>query len=78
MAGRQEFQRSATLLEVALDLPGGPASARLGLGRAYLAMGEPAATIKYLVAARSLDTDGSVHYQLAQAYQLTGLRDEAR
>lgn len=77
MAGRQELQRAVTLLEAALDLPGAPASASLDLGRSYLALGEPAAAIKHLAAARALDTDGSVHYQLAQAYQRTGLRDEA-
>ena len=74
----QDFENAIPLLESALEGPLPPLSARLDLGRSYLAVDEPAKAVEHLRAAASLDTDGSVHYQLSQAYQRTGMRDKAR
>ena len=53
-------------------------SARSSLGRAYLQQGQPAAAIPHLEAALAVDDDGSVHYQLARAYQATGNAERAK
>ena len=78
LAETQDFRSAIPLLESALAAPNPPQSARLDLGRSYLAVDEPDKAVEHLRAAVSLDTDGSVHYQLAQAYQRTGMRDQAR
>jgi len=78
MAEEQDFGSAIPLLESALAGPNPPQSARLDLGRSYLAVDKPEKAVEHLRAAASLDTDGSVHYQLAQAYQRTGMRDQAR
>jgi predicted Zn-dependent protease len=51
--------------------------ARASLGRAYAQTGRFADALPHLEAARGIDEDGSVHYQLARAYQSTGRTDEA-
>jgi predicted Zn-dependent protease len=53
-----------------------PAHASLGL--AYARTGKPAEAIPHLSAALDLDEDGSLHYQLARAYQQTGQADRAQ
>ena len=78
LAEAQDFENAIPLLESALEGPLPPLSARLDLGRSYLAVDEPAKAVEHLRAAASLDTDGSVHYQLSQAYQRTGMPDKAR
>lgn len=78
LAEEQDFGSAIPLLESALAGPNPPQSARLDLGRSYLAVDKPEKALEHLRAAASLDTDGSVHYQLAQAYQRTGMRDQAR
>ena len=78
LADAQDYGSAIPLLESALAAPNPPPSARLDLGRSYLAVDQPAKALDHLRAAASLDTDGSVHYQLAQAYQRTGMRDKAR
>ena len=78
LAEAQDFRTAIPLLESVVAAPNPSRSARLDLGRSYLAVDEPAKALDHLRAAASLDTDGSVHYQLAQAYQRTGMRDEAR
>ena len=78
LADAQDFGNAIPLLESALAAPNPPQSARLDLGRAYLAVDKPEKALEHLRAAASLDADGSVHYQLAQAYQRTGMRDQAR
>ncbi len=75
---RQEYAKAASLLQAALALPGAPPGTRLDLGRAYLAIGKPEEAVKQLSAMVETDTDGSLHYQLAQAYQRMGMRDQAR
>ena len=48
------------------------------LGRAYMQVGEAEKAVPALEAALSIDVDGSLHYQLAQAYIQTGRRAEAK
>ena len=45
---------------------------RAALARAYLQVGRQADAIPHLKAALEIDEDGSLHYQLARAYQATG------
>lgn len=73
----QAFEQAVPLLEAAASLPGAPPSVGLDLGRSYLALGQDEQAAKHLAAARTLDADGSVHYQLAQAYQRLGNRTGA-
>lgn len=74
----QQFKASIPYLERAVAMPDAALSTRLSLGRSYLAVDRPADAVPHLEASLPLDTDGSVHYQLAQAYQRTGMREEAR
>lgn len=46
--------------------------AHASLGRAYLETGDARSAVAHLEAALKVDEDGSVHYQLARAYQATG------
>lgn len=78
LTDEQEYDRALPLLERALTLPNPPDSVPADLGRAYLALGKPADAVEQLQAAVRRDADGSIHYQLAQAYQRLGMRDEAR
>ncbi len=48
------------------------------LARAYLQLGQAGRAIPHLKAALSIDTDGSLHYQLARAYQARGEPELAR
>jgi predicted Zn-dependent protease len=52
--------------------------AHLALGRAYMQIGQDAAAAPHLKAALALDEDGSIHYQLGQAYRSTGQTELAR
>ena len=54
---------------------------RASLGRALLQAGDAAAALPHLEAAAAADdpeSDGTAHYQLAQAYQRLGRADQAR
>ena len=54
---------------------------RASLGRALLQSGDAAAALPHLEAAAAADdpqSDGSAHYQLAQAYQRLGRADQAK
>ena len=53
-------------------------SARAALGQALLQSGNAAEAIPLLEAALSADQDGSIHFQLFRAYQLTHQEGEAR
>ena len=53
-----------------------PAHATLGLD--YARTGHAAKAIPHLEAALENDDDGSLHYQLARAYQAVGNADKAR
>ena len=78
LAAEQEYEKAIPLLQSSLALPGAPASVRLDLGRSLLALDKPAEALPHLKSSVGLDTDGSVHYQLAQALQRLGMREEAR
>ncbi len=64
-------------LEKALDLDPKLTPAHAAAGQAYLQMGKAAQAIPHLEAAAATDRDGTVHYQLAQAYRETGDRARA-
>jgi len=53
-------------------------AARAALARALLQTGQPAEALPHATAALSLDTDGSLHFQLARAYQSAGQAEPAR
>jgi tetratricopeptide (TPR) repeat protein len=53
-------------------------AAHHALGRAYMQLGQDAAAVPHLKAALPLDQDGSLHYQLGQAYRSTGQLDLAK
>ena len=75
---QQEFESAIPLLQSALALPDPTNATRRGLGRALLATGNPKEALSHLLAAAATDSDGSIHYQLAQAYQRLGMSAEAR
>ena len=75
---RLEAEKAAPLLEKAVAADSTLTTARHALGRAYMALEEPEKALPHLKAALSIDTDGSLHYQLGQAYIRLGRRDEAR
>jgi tetratricopeptide (TPR) repeat protein len=51
--------------------------ARAALARALLQTGQPAEALPHATAALPLDTDGSLHFQLARAYQAAGQSEPA-
>jgi tetratricopeptide (TPR) repeat protein len=65
-------------LEQALAREPKALTTRASLGRAYLQTGNAAAAIPHLEAALKTDEDGSLHYQLARAYQATGRTELAK
>ena len=77
LAEEHNYETAAKLLETALALPGAPPSVRIDLGRVYLALDRPADAADVLAAALDIDIDGSVHYQLAQAYLRLGQNEPA-
>lgn len=52
--------------------------AQAALGRAYLALDQPAKAVPALRAGLAADRDGSVHFQLARALQRTGAAAQAQ
>ncbi|HYM10241.1 MAG TPA: tetratricopeptide repeat protein [Bryobacterales bacterium] len=81
LLNQQHAQEAVPFLKKAIE--GGardPAAlpARASLGRAYVESGQAAQATPYLKAALSLDTDGSLHYQLARAYQAAGQAELAK
>ena len=74
---QQSIEEAIPLLERAATQAPDLLPAHHALGRAYLQAGRPADAVPELEAALSIDLDGSLHYQLAQAYIQTGRRDAA-
>jgi predicted Zn-dependent protease len=74
----QRPSEAVPYLQSALDLNPALVPARAALGQALLQMGKPEDAIPLLAAARSIDGDGAIHFQLFRAYQLTHKTDEAR
>lgn len=52
-------------------------AARAALARALLQAGQPAEALPHATAALPIDTDGSLHFQLARAYQSAGQPERA-
>jgi tetratricopeptide (TPR) repeat protein len=78
LLGAQQVDRAIPYLERAVDASGAPVEAQAALGRALMLKGDAAAAIPHLEAALSTDEDGSVYYQLAQAYQRSKRPADAR
>lgn len=74
---QQDVERAIPLLEQAVKQGPKLLPARHALGRAYMQIGDAEKAIPQLKAALSVDTDGSLHYQLAQAYIRTDRRADA-
>src|SRR5690606_10308460 len=75
---QQKVEQAIPLLERARKLAPDELSVRHALGRAYMQLGQAETAVPELEAALPIDSDGSLHYQLAQAYIQTGRRDEAK
>jgi tetratricopeptide (TPR) repeat protein len=65
-------QEAVPYLEAALKLNPKQLPAHASLGLCYGRLNEMPKAIPHLKAALELDRDGSLHYQLARAYQATG------
>jgi tetratricopeptide (TPR) repeat protein len=65
-------QQAVPYLETAVKIAPEHKAAHALLGRAYLRLGRPEQAITHLKAALDLDEEGSIYYQLAQAYQKAG------
>ena len=52
--------------------------ARASLGLTYIRLGRDMEAIPHLMAAREVDEDGSIHFQLARAYQRAGNADSSK
>jgi len=68
----QRVEEAIPLLRRALAQDPKLVAAHKALARAYLAAGRAAEAIPHLQAALATDEDGSLHYQLAGAYQASG------
>jgi predicted Zn-dependent protease len=75
---QQKVEQAVPLLERARKQAPDMLPIRHALGRAYMQAGEAQKAVPELEAALPIDVDGSLHYQLAQAYIQTGRRDEAK
>ncbi len=73
-----DAEGAVPLLEDAVAADASLLPAHHALGRAYMALQQPAKAIPHLQAALEIDQDGSLHYQLAQALIGLGRRDDAR
>ena len=77
LAQLQRLDEAIPLLQSAAAAAGGDPTPRSVLGRAYVMKGEFAAAIPLLEPQLAGDRDGSVHVQLARAYQGVGNREKA-
>ncbi|MBV9679895.1 MAG: tetratricopeptide repeat protein, partial [Acidobacteriaceae bacterium] len=66
------IEQAVPYLETALKLDPKLIPAHASLGLCYARLGKQKQAIPHLQAALALDKDGSLHYQLARAYQATG------
>ena len=74
----QQAAQAAPFLRKAVERDAAVIPAQASLGRAYLLSGQAAQAIPHLKAALPIDDDGSLHYQLARAYQSAGQSDLAK
>jgi len=78
MRDAQKPREAITYLQKAVSTDPKLLTAQSALGLAYLQVGESANAIPHLREALPIDEDGTLHYQLARAYQAHGDRDLAR
>ena len=74
----ERAEEAIPYLEAALRADPKLAPAHATLGLALARSGKSAAAIPHLEAALDIDDDGSLHYQLARAYQATGASQKAQ
>ncbi len=74
----QEPERAIAYLKKAVEREPKMLPAHSALARAYLQAGQGAQAVPHLKAALPLDEDGSLHYQLARAYQSGGQPELAK
>lgn len=74
----EEPERALPYLQAALKSDPKLAAAEASLGLALARLGRNAEAVPHLERALQLDDDGSLHYQLARAYQASGAADKAR
>jgi tetratricopeptide (TPR) repeat protein len=72
MLQMEQVEQAIPFLETALKLDPKVLPAHASLGLCYGRLGKAQEAIPHLKAALELDKDGSLHYQLARAYQATG------
>ena len=73
----QQPEKAIPYLEKAVQSNSSLLGAHASLGRAYLQAGQALQAIPHLKAALPQDGDGTLHYQLARAYQSSGQRELA-
>jgi predicted Zn-dependent protease len=73
----QRVEEAIPWLELAIKGDGSNPDAQAALGRAYVQKGSFAAAIPLLEPLLHTDRDGSLHFQLARAFQATGAADKA-
>jgi len=73
----QQPQAALPYLERAVLRQPSLLSARRSMGLAYIQLGEAGKAVPHLKAALPIDEDGSLHYQLARAYQMAGEKELA-
>ena len=78
MLSLKQAKEAAHYLEISVQTDPGNLPAQSTLGQAYVAMGESKQAVPHLKAALPIDRDGSIHYQLARAYQSSGQPELAR
>jgi tetratricopeptide (TPR) repeat protein len=74
----EEPQNAVPYLRAALAARPSLREADASLGLALLRLGKTAEAISHLEKSRDLDDDGSLHYQLARAYQAAGEPEKSR
>ncbi len=69
---QDEAEKAMPLLTRAVAAEAHLIPAQASLGKAYMLANRPSEAIPHLRAALAADTDGSIHFQLAKAYERTG------
>lgn len=74
----QRAEEAVPLLKKSVELDPKLLAAHGSLANAYLQLGQATRAIPHLKAALRTDEDGSLHYQLARAYQSSGQPEQAK
>ncbi|MFN7920967.1 MAG: tetratricopeptide repeat protein [Bryobacteraceae bacterium] len=75
---QQEAEKAIPFLRIAVAADAKLLPAQAALARALLQTGQGEAAVPHIQAALPLDDDGSMHFQLARAYQAAGKADLAK